>query len=352
MTNLNFLLKNRDVIQRTVHELIEQQRSETAINPTANLVFDKLLSFMEHGKYLRGSLVLLSVEMYKGDKTSAVKLASCIEIIHAALLIHDDIMDNDRLRRGHLSIYSQFEKRAKQEKYRYPKAYAQSMAICVGDIAFFLALKIIHELSCPSEIKNNIISFLSKELLFVGFAQMQEYEYSCVTGIPSENDILSLYRYKTARYSFVLPLITGALLSGKRLDELKDIEKMAEDYGILFQIKDDEIGIFSIDSVSGKPQGSDIREGKKTILYRQLFTLANKQQRIILNSIFGSKKVTKENLQTVKEMISELNIHSYTNNLIKSLSVSIHNSIEQLKIERQYKQQFKYLLDYSIQRDK
>ncbi len=100
----------------------------------------KILQFVNKGKLLRGVLVILSYEGFskKFDET-VLAVSAALEILHTALLIHDDIMDNDYLRRNNETVFYQYIKEGRTLKAMSPTLYGQSMGISVGDISFFLA---------------------------------------------------------------------------------------------------------------------------------------------------------------------------------------------------------------------
>jgi geranylgeranyl diphosphate synthase, type I len=349
-----FLIENKQTIYTALKLLFDQHKKTfNSVSTLGDEALEKLLTFMENGKFLRGGLVILSTKMYGGlVNKDVIELATAIEIVHSSLLIHDDIMDNDTIRRGGPTIFAQYEKKAKKMKYRNRKLYGQGMAICVGDIGFFFADKLITHMSCDSDTKIALIQFLSTELLNVGIAQMQDLEFASTSEIPTEEEILLMYKYKTGRYSFVLPLVLGALLAGKKRNELTQLEELGELFGILFQIKDDEIGIFSKDVISGKPQGSDIREGKKTLFYHYLFTKADMNQRKKIQKIFGNKDMTLSQLEEINNLISTLGIKEVAQKLINSMAQSIEVKIKKLQINSEYRQILLLLLDFNLNRDR
>ena len=89
----------------------------------------------------------------------------------------------------------------------------QSLGICAGDVGFFLAFEILSKLKIKGRIYREILRLFSQEISYVGLAQMMDVYYGASKGSISEQDILKLYLYKTGRYTFSLPLMTGALLA-------------------------------------------------------------------------------------------------------------------------------------------
>lgn len=169
-----------------------------------------LLPFVTAGKTIRGCLVLYSYLLFKKTVHDRVlNAAAAMELIHSGFLIHDDIMDNDSIRRGMKAIHVQYD---------------VPQAICIGDLLFFLGYGLLDP---------RVIPFTSRELAGVAIGQMRD--------IRKEADILTTYKYKTARYTFSLPFMIGATLAGAPKPFVSKLEKLGESLGLLFQIRDDEL---------------------------------------------------------------------------------------------------------------
>jgi geranylgeranyl diphosphate synthase type I len=186
------------------------------VNPWGPDALEKIRAIVSEGKTIRGSLVLLIHELLHGtQKDAARKVAAAYELIQTGLIIHDDIMDRDTMRRGKPTMHVQYK--------------SDAMALCVGDICFFLA----HEL-----LSNTPVEKISAKIFQeVGIAQMEDVSGSA----KSKTAIVSLYRYKTARYTFSLPMMGGAMLAGAGAKTIYLLEKLGENMGVLFQIQDDTL---------------------------------------------------------------------------------------------------------------
>jgi len=213
--------------------LSSKEKDFARVNAWGPDALNKIQSVVSEGKTIRGSLVLLIHDVLKGkNKNSALRVAAAYELIQTGLVIHDDIMDHDSMRRGKPTMQVQYK--------------SEAMAMCVGDILFFLA----HELLDESPVQK-ISAQIFQE---VGIAQMQDVSFSLTDNIPSKEEIIALYKYKTARYTFALPMMAGALLAGADKTTVKQLEQLGENMGILFQIQNDTLNV-----------KGDIREGKKTL---------------------------------------------------------------------------------------
>jgi geranylgeranyl diphosphate synthase type I len=232
---------------------------------------DRIPPFVSGGKMIRGGLILAAHDRLRGKRgRDAVKAAAAMELFHSAFLIHDDIMDDDPLRRGRPSIHVQYRTEAEKKGLLDAPGFGRAAALCAGDILIFMGLEILASLEAPAAVKSRVLTLFGRELAHVGPAQVQDV-YSGKTRRPvSRDDILRLYTYKTARYTYSLPLEAGALLAGAGPAALRDLEDIGRDLGLVFQIKDDELGQFGDAAATGKPVGSDVGEGKKTLYHLYL----------------------------------------------------------------------------------
>ncbi len=179
-------------------------------------------------KRLRPVLVNLGYALAGGEGKKKILVTSIfIELIHNYLLIHDDILDQDKLRRGKKTLHL---------------LHGEDMAICAGDLACALAYEILSSAKFPFDCRIRALEKLNRALYFTGYGQMLELELrrKKKSGKKiSKNEVLDIYRHKTAFYTFVCPLQVGASLAGADDLFLKKIEKFALPLGIAFQIQDD-----------------------------------------------------------------------------------------------------------------
>jgi len=358
--------------------LSEQERNIAKIN-LEDKVFYTLKNFLWRGKMIRGNLLLLSYEILQNNLSNSYEIlqnnssnlslkkilpfAGALELIQAGLLIHDDIIDQDQQRRGQDSIWQYYA----SLNAHYDQHYGKSQAICVGDLAFFLANQLIVQ-GCANlnssekqsdEPNNNqankelsskqqsleIQQLLNKEISQVILAEMLDVQMAQNKKTPSLEQIEEMNLYKTARYTFSLPLILAGHLAEQSPAIIKNLSEIGEKIGLIFQMRDDYLGIFGDNKKTGKPILSDIREGKKTIFYYYL--IKNKQlnakEKKLLKKCFAVEQISHQNsvalqklfkkysLQTVSQQIKKLEhktldiIESLNNEKLEALLIEILN---------------------------
>lgn len=347
----NFLASSKSEISAFLNKFLAQKKEElSTVNHFSEDSFEYLLNYSKSGKMIRGALLLLTASFYENEYQDFMGAAAALELIQSSLLMHDDIMDQDSLRRGKPTAHVVFETHAKNKNWNNTKLFGESMAICLGDIGFFLAFELLSSLSLKKQEALKLIYLSSREFTKVGLAQMQDVVFSSDPSLPQKEAILNLYRYKTARYTFSLPLMAGAVLSNAGEDQVAVYEKLGESLGLLFQIKDDEIEIFGDQAVLGKSLGSDIKEGKKTLYYYYLFSKANESEKEEFSKIFNHNSLTDKDFLKVKNFILEKGIQSEIQALQKALYQESEQEIEKLNLDESKKELLLSLLSYNYQR--
>ncbi|MDP3941223.1 MAG: polyprenyl synthetase family protein [bacterium] len=342
--------KKRPVIEKRLQAFISEYAPLSEVSPWGEDVKKRLLAFVNGGKLLRGCLILLAHEMYGGkNETDAITLAAAIELFHSSFLIHDDIMDQDSERRGKPTFFAQYAVLANKQKLQDAKHTGESLATCVGDVGFFLGFALLNEVS-DTKRKMHILQTISSELTLVGLGQMQDVALGAGNTTPTEEEIMQVYRYKTARYTFSLPLMLGATLAGASKKNISLLTNLGETVGLIFQIRDDELNIFGDEKITGKPIGSDIREGKKTLFYHYLFQKADKEMTHRLNNIFGNPALSTSDIAYVQECIKKTGVKKMIEEKKNKHQKQIIQEINRLEIEEGSTQQLHQLLELTLSR--
>lgn len=247
------------------------------------------------------------------DKIMSVSLS--VELLHSFLLIHDDIIDRDETRHGVDTMHEKFKKIAK--RYGIAKDhehFGNSMAMIAGDMTAAMACDIIFNSDFSSDI---IVSALHKlqNIVFVTIpGEMLDVimEYS---GRATEDEIMKMYEGKTARYTFEGPLHLGCILAGVKDNWLSDFSCYALPLGKAFQIQDDLLGVFGDEKKLGKPVGSDIIEGKQTVLVVRALGNGNREQKNIIKNLLGKKDLSMDELELFRKTVVETKALDYCQKL-------------------------------------
>ena len=265
------------------------------ILPADNSVLSSAMrySVLNGGKRFRPILVYLSSELGNSDINSVDILAGSIELIHCYSLIHDDLpsMDDDDLRRGYPTTHKKFD---------------EATAILAGDALQPLAFELLASLETSDFNKIQIISNLAKACGHQGMVGGQIKDIHSEK-IKTTGALDTMHLQKTGKL-IQTALETSGILSGLNQSEIKILSRYGEKIGLAFQIQDDIIDIESPSSISGKDQGSDLRQDK--ITYPSIAGLEE------------SKIKARELTSDAKEMLHLF--HKNTDNLSKLADYIVH----------------------------
>jgi len=254
------------------------------------------------GKVLRGTLVQLGYELAGAEPgPEIIKAAAAYEILHASLLIHDDIIDKSPLRRERATLY-----KALGEDH-----YAISQAICLGDMGFFLATKLLAETAFDAERKSAALDRLSDIIMDTVAGQLLDTELAQPDADRQEGGVLLMQRLKTASYSVAGPLAVGATLAGADEPMLAAINRYGHSAGLAYQIQDDILGVFGDEAVTGKSAASDIEENKNTLLISYALEHADRAGRELLAAHYGQGRLTPRQHQQIKQVLTDSGALNY-----------------------------------------
>jgi geranylgeranyl diphosphate synthase type I len=178
---------------------------------------------------------------------------------------------------------------------------------------------------------------------------MEDIWYGSAGGVPSEKVILSLYARKTGRYSCSLPLMAGAALAGAAESELEELSRLGEAMGVLFQIRDDELGVFGDEADLGKPVGSDVREGKKTIFVRALLDALPPEEASRALSFFGSPDP--DSVGRVRALMEESGARARVRALADGIGAEARGMIGALRLPDEPRAALESLLAFIMERE-
>jgi geranylgeranyl diphosphate synthase type I len=256
------------------------------------------------GKRIRGALVMAGYEMCGGrDTKMIVQAARAIEMLHASMLMIDDIQDRSDLRRGKPSAHKMLE--AYHEKHGF-KGDAFHTGISVGMMAAvsgsYAAESVIANLNVEPELRLKALSITNRTLVITSHGQTLDIINELVDQ-PSDEDVERVLEWKTALYSIINPLHVGMVLAGGGCEVTDAITPYGLHAGKAFQITDDILGIFGEEKELGKTPGDDIREGKGTVLAMYALKHADTNDKKFLLKSLGNPELTAQDFEKCKEII-------------------------------------------------
>ena len=243
------------------------------------------------GKRLRAALVFAGARCFPKPASEAtlVEIGAAVELLHAYFLIHDDWMDGDLVRRGGPSAHAILRK-------RFGTSAGDAAAVLAGDWGATVANHWMSKLDLPKATLDNVLSAFFEMQRAAIYGQLRD-------SLSQGEGVERTYELKTASYTVEGPLTLGAVVSGASPLAVNALKKFAIPLGVAFQLRDDLIGLFSVESATGKPFGSDLKSGKFTAVARDALNHARGRERQRLSSVFGNPRATHSSLTDAVRVI-------------------------------------------------
>lgn len=318
------------------------------------LLWDAIQSLLlAGGKRFRPFMLLLAYSSYAqtDDKEAIYPAVVAQEILHAAVLMHDDIIDRDIVRYGVKNIAGQYETSyatylSDEHERRH---FAMSSAILAGDILLSDAHRLLWRLDRSPEVIRKADEILSRAVFEVIGGELFDTEATILPVGSLSPTVIA--RYKTASYSFVSPLSMGAALAAADEKEITLLEQFSEYVGIGYQLRDDLLGVFGNTAQTGKSTSSDITEGKRTLLIEQFDEIASQEQKADFYALFHNPTITNEELERAKQLLVEAGARKKIEDTIEDLKAKALTIVSLLAIPDASRSAFKTLIDTCLSRE-
>ena len=242
------------------------------------------------GKRIRPVLMLLAYQLYKDAPETILMQAVALETYHNYTLLHDDLMDNADLRRGHETVH---------------KKWNANQAILSGDSMLVLAYERMAQ--CPKEKLANVLAVFTETALEIGEGQQYDIDFEHRTDV-GEEEYIEMIRLKTS-VLLACALKIGGILADAPAGDLENLYKFGEQMGLAFQLQDDYLDVYGDSKVFGKAIGGDITSNKKTYMLINAFNKANDAQREELMRWVTAKEFDRQQKVTaVTNLYNEIGI--------------------------------------------
>lgn len=242
------------------------------------------------GKRLRPTLMLLAYNLYKDNPQAILMQALALETYHNYTLLHDDLMDNADLRRGHETVH---------------KRWNANTAILSGDSMLVLAYERMAQ--CSVEKLKPVMDLFTETALEIGEGQQMDMDFETRIDV-SEKEYIEMIRLKTS-VLLACALKLGAILADAPADDADSLYRFGEQVGLAFQLQDDYLDVYGDPAVFGKKIGGDITSNKKTFMLINAFNRADEVQRARLMKWVGAKDFDRdEKVKAVTALYDEIGI--------------------------------------------
>ena len=249
--------------------LDEGRRRAAAVDAHHALLWEALCAATEGGKRFRPALVVALHDALDGQSPdAAAEVGAAVELLHTAFVIHDDVIDDDHVRRWQPNVSGTFRALAGVDGATPEVAadYGLTAAILAGDLALTAAVRAVALCGAPAPVVGRLLDLFDTALHRTAAGELADVRHSLDLAPATLAQSLEMEAQKTSAYSFALPLQAGAVLAGADGGTITRLGDAGRAMGIAFQLADDLIGVFGDPSRSGKSATCDLRTRKQTPL--------------------------------------------------------------------------------------
>lgn len=291
------------LVDERLSRVIERERSHYGnLDPLVDAMFTEIARLVNAGgKRTRPEFAHLGWVAAGGEPyaRTAVNIGAALELLHVSALIHDDVIDGAGSRRGsattHVRIADQHRRLAWAGEER---RVSEGAALLTGNVVYAIADAALGDVNAAARKQWTRVRAevnIGQYLDLVGSAARAQ----------SADHVMRVMIMKTAKYTVERPLVMGAVAAGAGEDGfVQHLRLYGEMLGIAFQLRDDVLGVFGDPSVTGKPVGEDLREGKTTMLVARALESADTAQKAVLARI-GTPGLSASDVASIQEVIRE-----------------------------------------------
>ncbi len=300
----------RAAVSDALSDFLDRQRAVLAgMDATLVPVVDEVRALAAGGKRLRPAFAYWG---WRGARTSGsdaqddaavLRAVSALEFVHASALVHDDVMDGARTRRGRPATHIGFAARHAGDGLDGDgDLFGTGAAILIGDLALVWSDELLRcsGISVPALIR-------AREVWDVMRTEVTAGQYldllRAAGGLPGPDGALTVARYKSAGYTVQRPLLLGAAIAGAGRDVVDAYAAIGLPLGEAFQLRDDVLGVFGDPAVTGKSADDDLREGKQTLLIALAEQEADAAGRRLLDDVLGDPTAGPAEFDAVRELL-------------------------------------------------
>ena len=266
------------------------------------------------GKRIRPVLMLMAYNLYKEDPQQVLSQAIGLETYHNFTLLHDDLMDQADMRRGHETVH---------------RKWNANQAILSGDTMILQAFQ--HVTDCPPEVLKGVMQLFIQTSLEIDEGQQYDVEFETRDDV-TEDEYIEMIRLKTSVF-LACALKMGGLLAGASEADQTALYNLGEKIGLAFQLQDDLLDVYGDPKVFGKNIGGDITSNKKTYMLINALNLANPIQRKSLERWIEAERFDRnEKVAAVTALYNAIGVRQLCENRINHYFEQGRHYLEQLSV--------------------
>ena len=324
----------RDEIDGRLRRFLDERSS---VLPEAEPLIEEIRRTLSSGgKRIRPLFCYWGFRAAGGNDPRIVTSAAALELLHTFAIVHDDIMDAADERRGQPTV---------------SRHKGLEVALLVGDLALVLADEAFMSAGFPAAVAARGFAVYSRMRQEVSAGQY--LDYSSATSVVTEQTARRVAVLKSGNYSVEEPLLIGATLAGAEPEVLEQLSRFGRPLGEAFQLRDDLLGTFGDRSVVGKPVDSDVREGKRHVLYaKTVARLEGDDLRFFLDRWGAGERLTAPEVDRLRELVESSGGKAATEELLDRLTAEASDALAPLASDPESHSALDALLQVAVGRDR
>ncbi len=303
----------RSAVSDALEEFLDRQSGVlAAMDATLVPVVDEVRALAAGGKRLRPAFAYWGWRGARDcgtgpaeDDAAVLRAVAALEFVHASALVHDDVMDGARTRRGRPATHIGFAGRHADDALDGDgDAFGTGAAILVGDLALVWSDELLRRSGISAAALGRARTVWDTMRTEVTAGQYLDLLHAA-GGLPGADGALTVARYKSAGYTVQRPLQLGAAIAGAGPELVEAYTAIGLPLGEAFQLRDDVLGVFGDPVVTGKSSDDDLREGKQTLLIALTEQAADAAGRRLLDDVLGRTTAGHEEFDAVRRLIDD-----------------------------------------------
>ena len=299
-----------DAVAKLLEQFLSSKGEEVAqITSSATEIVSSIQDLVRGGKRLRP---LFAYWGYLGaggnpDDENIVRLGVSLELFQGAALIHDDIIDNSDTRRGKPSVHKRFEaQHSTLGLTGDAAAYGMASAILTGDLCLSLSEEVFADIDGLNPATRSIFNRMRLQVMAGQYLDvLEESAGSAYDPAEAVKRARTIVRFKSAKYSTENPFLLGGALADAGTELLENYSAFALPLGEAFQLRDDVLGVFGDPSITGKPAGDDLREGKRTELIAHALAKSAPDERDFIQDRLGAADMSDAEVNRLSKILQD-----------------------------------------------
>lgn len=350
----------RDAVASAIGGFLDDRAGQlAAIGPELDPVLDMARQFTAGGKRLRPAFCYwgyAAVAHQPDDPAALLRACASLDLLHVSALVHDDVMDSSDTRRGIPAAHRQFEQlHDEMDGLGHHLTFGRAGAILLGDLLVMWSAQLLSESGLDATTlaaAMPLIDAMRTEVTAGQFLDMLA-QHAPLSGEVVESLALSerVVEFKSARYTVQRPVQFGAALAGGSDEVVTGLVDFGSPLGRAFQFRDDVLGVFGDESITGKPAGDDLREGKRTVLVAHALAEAEPRAAAELQSLLGSVDLDEAQIGRARQIITESGARERVESMIETGLETALAALDRLPLRAEGRLALRSLAVAAVRRD-